>query len=33
MKVHDNALNLTSELRKKLTFKFQYFFMKIQASA
>ena len=33
MQVHDNALNLTSELRKKWTLKVQYFFMKIHASA
>jgi hypothetical protein len=33
MQVHDNALNLTSELRKKRTLNVQYFFMKIHASA
>jgi hypothetical protein len=33
MQVHDNALNLTSEPRKKWTWKVQYFFMKIHAFA
>ena len=31
MQVHDNALNLTSEPRKKWTMKVQYFFIKISA--
>ena len=33
MQVHANALNLTSEPKKKWTLKVQYFFMKIHASA
>ena len=33
MKIHASALNITSELRKKLSLKVQYFFMKIPASA
>jgi hypothetical protein len=33
MQVHENALNLTSELRKKQTLKVQYFFMKMHDNA